>query len=95
MAEVKPESIDWSAGLPKDVLELVVEMGGLKELKAMRAVSKTWKQGFEGRVTKVKKAGPSQQKTPTMPVGSTDNKMDVDSAGQPSILPNVKDLSLS
>lgn len=37
----------WDNGLPAEVLALVASLGGIVDLKAMRAVSKTWQTGFE------------------------------------------------
>lgn len=42
---------DWDKGLPFDVLGLVA--GGRNDLKAMRAVSKTWRIGFERSAVKI------------------------------------------
>lgn len=39
-------AVDWDKGLPLDVLALVAKAGGVSEMTAMLAVSKTWQQAF-------------------------------------------------
>lgn len=46
---------DWGKGLPKGVLAMIA--GGSDSLKVMREVSKSWQDGFEGSVTKMKVRG--------------------------------------
>lgn len=43
---------DWDKDLPLDILSQVA--GGCDELKIMRGVSKTWKEGYENSVTKIR-----------------------------------------
>lgn len=49
---------DWGKGLPMGMLALI--SGGKDDLKVMREVCKSWQDGFEGSVSKmrVKTAGP-------------------------------------
>lgn len=45
--------VDWDKGLPVDVLALVAKARGVKKMKSMRGVSKTWQQGFELGVARI------------------------------------------
>lgn len=49
---------DWEKGLPLDILAQVA--GGCDELKTMRGVCKSWQEGYESSVTKIRitKTGP-------------------------------------
>lgn len=43
----QPEAADWDKGLPRDVLALIARLGGITATQSMRAVSKSWQEGFE------------------------------------------------
>lgn len=46
--------VDWDKGLAVELLALIAMEGGIKGMKAMRLVCKTWQQGFELSVTSIK-----------------------------------------
>lgn len=79
--------VDWDKGLPPNVLPLVAR--GDDDLKAMREVSKTWREGFNSSVTgvRVKARGPVPKfgfflKSPSL----TSLDMGPDSMGQNRLL---------
>lgn len=45
--------VDWDKGLPPDVIALVAKAGGIKDMKFMRGISKSWKEGYELGVTSI------------------------------------------
>lgn len=59
------EVADWDKGLPLDFLALVAKTGSIKDMQCMRAVSKTWQQGFELGVTSISISSPSHPVLPT------------------------------
>lgn len=54
-------SPDWGTGLPAGILSEIIKAGGCEAMKAVRAVSKEWKEEFESNVTAISigTAGPT------------------------------------
>lgn len=46
--------VDWNRGLPEAVLPLMANLGGVKDMKVMRGVSKSWQEGFNLGITSIR-----------------------------------------
>lgn len=65
LPDAEEGSVDWDKGLPPDVLDLIVKAGGLAEMVGMRGVSKSWQEGYELSVSKIKTHPLAPQPPPT------------------------------